>query len=121
MANKAVSRDAAGEPAASAQRIDKWLVFARIVKTRSIAQKLVEGRKVRLNRDKIDNPARNLRVGDVLTVSYGGRVRVLKVEGFAERRGPPGEAQGLYVDLSPDIATSEQDAPEIGEDAEDEA
>ena len=116
MANKAASRDAAAEPAASAQRIDKWLGFARIVKTRSIAQKLVEGRKVRLNRDKIDNPARNLRVGDVLTVSYGGRVRVLKVEGFAERRGPPAEAQGLYVDLSPATEATAQETFEIGED-----
>lgn len=84
----------------ASQRIDKWLVFARVVKTRGIAQDLVEGRKVRLNREKIDNSARNIRLGDVLTISYSDRVHVLKVVGFAERRGSPSEAQLLYEDLS---------------------
>ena len=89
-----------GDATVSSQRIDKWLVFARIVKTRSIAQTLVSGRKVRVNRDKIDNPARNVRVGDVLTISYSRQIRVLEIVGFADRRGPASEAFGLYRDLS---------------------
>ncbi|MDY8107589.1 S4 domain-containing protein [Fulvimarina sp. 2208YS6-2-32] len=100
--------------AAASQRIDKWLVFARIVKTRGIAQQLVETRKVRLNKDKIDNPARNIRLGDVLTISYSSRVHVLKVTGFAERRGSPAEAQALYEDLSVPaaaVAASAADEP----------
>ncbi|MER0237257.1 S4 domain-containing protein [Fulvimarina sp. MAC8] len=84
----------------SSQRIDKWLVFARVVKTRSIAQQLVETKKVRLNKEKIDNPARNIRAGDVLTISYSSRVHVLKVRGFAERRGSASDAQALYENLN---------------------
>ncbi|RFC63561.1 RNA-binding S4 domain-containing protein [Fulvimarina endophytica] len=105
----------------ASQRVDKWLVFARIVKTRSIAQDLVETKKVRLNREKIDNPARNIRRGDVLTITYSSRVHVLKVLGFAERRGSPAEAQILYEDLgepkpeaagSPDVSEEAATAPE---------
>lgn len=86
--------------AVTSQRIDKWLVFARVVKTRSIAQQLVETKKVRLNKEKIDNPARNIRAGDVLTISYSSRVHVLKVTGFAERRGSADDAQALYENLN---------------------
>ncbi|MEN3792283.1 S4 domain-containing protein [Fulvimarina sp. MAC3] len=93
----------------SSQRIDKWLVFARVVKTRSIAQQLVETKKVRLNKEKIDNPARNIRVGDVLTISYSSRVHVLKVAGFAERRGSASDAQALYENMSAE-APADDDA-----------
>ena len=52
----------------SRQRLDKWLFFSRTVKTRSLAAKLVEGSKVRVNRVKIDKPGYSIKVGDVLTI-----------------------------------------------------
>ncbi len=83
------------------QRLDKWLWFARIVKSRSLAQKLVSGGHVRVNRDKTNAPAKAVRAGDVLTVAVAGRVLVLKVLAPGTRRGPAPEAQQLYEDLQP--------------------
>ncbi|EAU41043.1 RNA-binding S4 [Fulvimarina pelagi HTCC2506] len=109
------SKDGEAGPEASSQRIDKWLVFARVVKTRSIAQQLVEAKKVRLNKEKIDNPARNVRVGDVLTISYSSRVHVFQVLGFAGRRGSPGDAQALYEDLNAPVVEVDQGSSDRAE------
>lgn len=82
------------------QRIDKWLWHARIVKTRTLAQKIVGGGKVRVNRDKVVAPSASVRVGDVLTITLLKRILVLRILGFCERRGPASLAQTLYEDLS---------------------
>ncbi len=89
------------EEAAGGQRIDKWLWFARVAKSRTLAAALVTAGKVRLNRVKTDKPAHVVKVGDVLTVSLGPRVRVLKVTALGERRGPAAEARGLFEELTP--------------------
>jgi len=78
------------------QRIDKWLWFARIVKTRPIASGLVETGQVRVNRHKVTRPGHPVGPGDVLTIALHGRVRVIKVLACAERRGPAPAAQALY-------------------------
>ena len=83
------------------QRIDKWLWFARVVKTRTLAQKLVLSGAVRINREKCDSASHSLKIGDVLTIAVGRGIRILKVVAPGERRGPPVEAQALYEDLSP--------------------
>ena len=82
-------------------RIDKWLWFARLAKTRTLAQKLAISGRVRVNRQKNDSHARQLRIGDVLTITLDSGVRVLRVAATGSRRGPAAEAQGLYEDLSP--------------------
>ena len=89
-----------GTPGA-AQRLDKWLFFARIVKSRSLAAKLVQAGHVRVNRDKTDNASKAVRSGDVLTVTLDRRILVLKVLAAGSRRGPYEEARLLYEDLSP--------------------
>jgi ribosome-associated heat shock protein Hsp15 len=38
------------------QRVDKWLFFARFAKSRTLAARLVEEGRVRINRDKVDSP-----------------------------------------------------------------
>jgi ribosome-associated heat shock protein Hsp15 len=83
------------------QRIDKWLWFARIAKTRTLAAALVVAGKVRLNRARIDKPSHTVRASDVLTVTVARRVRLLRVTGLAERRGPPAAAGALYEELTP--------------------
>jgi ribosome-associated heat shock protein Hsp15 len=83
------------------QRLDKWLWFARAVKSRSLAAKLVESGAVRINRVRVDQPSHAVKPGDVLTIGIGPRVLVWRVLAFAERRGPAPEARTLYEDLAP--------------------
>ena len=80
-------------------RLDKFLWFARIVKTRSLAQSLAEQGRLRLGGRVIDRAHAPVRVGDVLSFAVHGRVRVLKVEALPARRGPPSEARLLYTEV----------------------
>ena len=82
------------------QRIDRWLWHARLVRTRGAAAALADAGYVRVNGARIAAPSRQVRSGDVITVALERSVRVLKVRGFAEHRGPAGTAQTLYEDLS---------------------
>lgn len=86
------------------QRIDKWLWHARVVRTRSAASALAASGHVRLNAQRIDAASRVVKAGDVITVALDRSVRILKVVGFAERRGDATAARQLYEDLSPPVA-----------------
>ena len=96
------------------QRVDRWLWFARMIKSRTQAASLVSAGKVRLNGTRIDKPSRNVKPGDVLTFPLGPHVRVLKVLDAGTRRGPAPEAQTLYEDLAPPTAakTSTDELPD---------
>lgn len=83
------------------QRIDKWLFFARVTKSRSLAARLAQAARVRVNGNKIDQASHPIKVGDTLTITLDGRVRVLRVNAPGVRRGPADEARLLYDDLSP--------------------
>jgi ribosome-associated heat shock protein Hsp15 len=83
------------------QRIDKWLWHARIVRTRSAAAALAASGHVRLNGTRVDAPAKAVKAGDVVTIALDARVRVLKVTGFALRRGAADEGRALYEDMAP--------------------
>jgi ribosome-associated heat shock protein Hsp15 len=91
----------AGAVAESQQRIDRWLWFARIVKSRTLAQALIERGKVRVNRVKVDKTSTIVKTGDVLTLALGPRVVSIEILGIGSRRGPAPEAQTLYRDLTP--------------------
>jgi ribosome-associated heat shock protein Hsp15 len=83
-------------------RIDKWLWYARVMKTRTSAAKLVADGHVRLNGTRLNDPAKAVKAGDVLTIALERTVRVLKVQALGKRRGPAPEAQALFEDLSPE-------------------
>lgn len=85
------------------QRIDKWLWFARLAKTRTQAQALVTAGAVRINRQKIGNASHAVRVGDALTVTLSASVRILRVTQTGERRGPAAEARLLYDEILPAV------------------
>ena len=86
------------------QRLDKWLWHARVVRARSSAAALVEAGHVRINGVREKSPGHGIKAGDVLTIGLDHSVRILKVVGFAERRGDAASARVLYDDL--------QDRPE---------
>jgi ribosome-associated heat shock protein Hsp15 len=82
------------------QRIDKWLWHARMVRTRSAAAALAEAGYVRINGKRITAPGLALRVGDVVTLALDRSVKVLRVEGFCEKRGAATAARALYRELT---------------------
>ncbi len=89
-------------PAPERQRIDRWLWHARLARTREAAASLAGSGHVRVNGTRIDAPGRLVRTGDVVTVALQRTVRVLKIKGFVERRGPAGTGEELYEDLEHD-------------------
>jgi ribosome-associated heat shock protein Hsp15 len=82
------------------QRLDKWLVYARFVKHRSMAAHLIEDGKVRVNRERVQKCSQVIKPEDVLTIVIGNSVKVVKVLGEAEKRGPATAAHRLYEDLT---------------------
>jgi ribosome-associated heat shock protein Hsp15 len=78
------------------QRIDKWLWHARVARTRTAAAALAGSGHVRVNGMRIDAPSRAVKAGDIITVALDSRVRVLKVLGFAARRGSAEAAAQLF-------------------------
>jgi ribosome-associated heat shock protein Hsp15 len=82
------------------QRIDRWLWHARLVRTRSAAAVLASSGFVRVNGARIEAPGRMVRRGDVITVAFDRGVRVIKVKGFVERRGPARVHPDLYEELT---------------------
>jgi ribosome-associated heat shock protein Hsp15 len=85
---------------AETQRLDKWLWFARVVKTRTLAARLVASGHVRLNSRRIEAPSKTVAPGDVLTIALERQVRVLKVRQPGTRRGAYPEARLLFEELS---------------------
>ena len=94
------------------QRIDKWLFFARVVKSRSLAAKLAQAGRVRINRRQDRRrPPTSVKPGDVLTITLERRILVYKVLDAGARRGPAEEARTLYEDLTPPPAPKASACP----------
>jgi ribosome-associated heat shock protein Hsp15 len=110
-------QSARASPSPARQRIDKWLCHARVVKTRTLAATVVTEGKVRINGERTDKPAATVKIGDVVTTILREHVSVLKVAGFAERRGSATVAAATYEDLSPPRAVADPAAPHRNKDA----
>ena len=93
---------------ANRQRIDKWLFFARVVKSRSLAARLAIAGRVRINRDKASQASDLVKPGDVLTITLDRRILIYKVLDAGVRRGPAEEAKKLYEDMSPPAAAGDE-------------
>lgn len=98
-------------------RLDKFLWFARLAPSRSLAQDLCESRRLRIDGRVVERASAQVRAGAVLSWPRGDQVIVVRVEGLPDRRGPYVEARAYYTDLTPgggalkaDAATASQDA-----------
>jgi ribosome-associated heat shock protein Hsp15 len=83
------------------QRLDKWLFFSRAVKSRTLAQKLIETGAVRVNSERTTHADHQVGAGDVLTMTVHSRLMIWRILDTGTRRGPPLEAKSLYEDISP--------------------
>src|SRR5262245_15386805 len=76
-------------------RLDKWLWAARFFKTRNLAQGAVAGGKVKLGGERV-KPAKELAMGDQLTIRIGEFEWAITVKALSDKRGPAEVARKLY-------------------------
>jgi len=82
------------------------------VKSRSLAAKLIEEGRIRVNRQRVVKASTSVKSGDVLTATFNGSVRVIEIVQMGHRRGPASEARLLYNELlQPGSCSSEGPEP----------
>ncbi|HLY46910.1 MAG TPA: RNA-binding S4 domain-containing protein [Stellaceae bacterium] len=91
----------AAAPERAKARLDQWLWFARLAKSRSLAARLCAAGAVEINGSAATKPNHTVRVGDVLVVPQGGWRRTVQVMALGTRRGPASEARTLYEEAAP--------------------
>lgn len=80
-------------------RLDRYLFFIRLVKSRTLAQGLIEAGHVRIDGRHAIKTADEVHVGSVIALPLRGRVRVLRVMALPARRGPASEARLAYEEI----------------------
>ena len=85
-------------------RIDRYLFFIRLLKSRTLAQSLIESGHVRIDGKRVEKSSEDVRIGIIVAFPLHGRVRVLKVLCLPDRRGPTSEARACYQELGIDEA-----------------
>ena len=83
-------------------RLDRYLHCVRLVKSRTLAQSVIETGYVRVDGKRVEKPSEEVHVGSTIALPLHGRVRVLRVLGLPERRGPASEARTCYEELGVD-------------------
>ncbi len=87
-------------------RIDRYLHCIRLVKSRTLAQALVDEGRIRVDGRRVMKPSEAVRVGSVIALPFHDQVRVLRVLALPERRGPASEARLAYEELAPTAGRS---------------
>jgi ribosome-associated heat shock protein Hsp15 len=81
-------------------RIDRFLFFIRLAKSRTLAQHIVDEGHVRIDGRRAEKSSDEVRAGSVLALPLRGQVRILRVLELPSRRGPAAEARGCYEELT---------------------
>jgi ribosome-associated heat shock protein Hsp15 len=84
-------------------RLDKWLWFARMARSRSLASRLCLSGLVAVGGTMVQKPHHAIRVGDRISVVQGRVRRHLVVLALGERRGSATEARRLYDEPDPPV------------------
>lgn len=87
-------------------RLDRYLFFIRLAKSRTLAQGLIGDGRVRLDGKRVAKTAEEVRVGSVIALPLRGRVRVLRVTSLPARRGPASEARLAYEEIDEGTAAT---------------
>ena len=82
-------------------RLDIYLYYIRIFKSRSIATKFVLTNRLRISGQVTQKPHKMISVGDVLTMTINDNIKILKVLDIPNRRGPYSESLNFYEDITP--------------------
>ena len=87
-------------------RLDRYLFFIRLVKSRNLAQGLIEAGHVRLDGKRVTKTAEEVCVGSIIALPLRGQVRVLRVTSLPARRGPASEARLAYEEIDEGTAAT---------------
>ena len=90
-------------------RIDKWLWAARFYKTRSLASEEIDKGRVEVNGQEV-KPAREVKVGDHVSLRQAAVTRTVVVKGLSGLRGPAPVAQRLYEETAESVKAREEAA-----------
>ena len=85
-------------------RIDRFLFFIRLVKSRTLAQAAIDEGHIRIDGRRVEKITQDVRVGSTIALPLHGRVRVIRVLELPARRGPAAEARACYEELGIDDA-----------------
>lgn len=83
-------------------RLDRYLFFIRLLKSRTQAQALLEQGRTRIDGRRVEKVSEAVRVGATITLPLRGDVRVIRVLSLPQRRGPAPEARACYEELGVD-------------------
>jgi ribosome-associated heat shock protein Hsp15 len=92
-------------------RLDRYLVYIRLVKSRTLAQALIDQGHVRLNGHRAAKPSEPVGIGSIIAMPLRGKVRILRVTALPVRRGPPAEARGAYEEIGEGPLTESAGGP----------
>jgi ribosome-associated heat shock protein Hsp15 len=95
------------EPDSSVGRIDRWLFFVRLFKSRSLAVQAVSGGRVHINGARV-KPSHAVRPGDLIGFTRGAVDFECTVIALPPRRGPASEALRCYDETAASRARREQ-------------
>ena len=80
-------------------RIDRYLFFIRLAKSRTFAQAVLEEGHVRIDGKRVEKSSEEVRVGSIVALPLHGHVRILRVLSLPARRGPAAEARACYEEV----------------------
>ena len=80
-------------------RIDRFLFFIRLAKSRTLAQGVIAEGHVRIDGRRVEKPSDQVDVGSVVALPLHGHVRILRVLALPGRRGPATEARACYEEI----------------------
>jgi len=83
-------------------RVDRFLFFIRLARSRTLAQALIAAGHVRIDGKRVAKPSEEVGAGSIVALPLHGRVRVLKILSLPSRRGPAAEARSHYQELGVD-------------------
>lgn len=87
-------------------RLDRYLYFIRLLKSRTLAQRLIDEGHVRVDGRRVTKVSEDVGVGSVIALPLHRTVRVIRVVALPSRRGPASEAQTCYENLGEATGTA---------------
>ena len=73
-------------------RLDKYLKVSRLIKRRTVANEACAGARVK---DKIAKPSCDLKIGDIVEITFGNKSTKIEVVSVSEHAGKA-EASAMY-------------------------